>query len=80
MPGLPNSLLLFVMVAIFCGYANSTFVNYTGHVYCNVSTADGSSNTTEGSILLPVKNVDMTLMEIDGWFSFRLTEIKRTIE
>jgi hypothetical protein len=71
---LPNSLLLLILllVAIFVGCVNSTFVHYTGHVYCNVSTADetSNSNTAEGSLVLPVKNVDMTLMEADGWFFF----------
>jgi flagellar biosynthesis protein FlhB len=70
---LPNSLLLLIvlLVTIFFGNVNSTFVHYSGHVYvyCNVSTAaDGTSNTAEGSLVLPVKNVYMALMEADGWF------------
>jgi hypothetical protein len=66
---LPNSLLLLIvlLVTIFFGNANSTFVHYSGHVYCNVSTADGKSSS-----VLPVKNVDMALMEADGWFFYNL--------
>jgi hypothetical protein len=74
MPGQPNSLLLIVLLmAILVGSLNAIFdailVNYTGHVYCNVSTTDGTSKTTEGSLVLPVKNVSMKLMEWDGLFS-----------
>jgi hypothetical protein len=67
MPGSNSLLLLNVMVTIFfVGSANSTIVSYQGHVYCFVATygANGTSNMVE----LPVNNVDMKLMEEDGWF------------
>jgi archaellum component FlaF (FlaF/FlaG flagellin family) len=72
-----NCLLQIVVVAILVGNMNAIFdailVNYTGHVYCNVSTADGTngthnSNPKEGSLVVPMKNVTMTLMEWDGLY------------
>jgi hypothetical protein len=65
MLGLPNSLFLpiVLLVTIFVGYANSFSVDYSGHVYCRLS-----KNEANGTAILPLKNVDMKLMEEDSWF------------
>jgi hypothetical protein len=66
-------LLILPLLAIFVGSANAIFdpilVNYTGHVYCTLAIDDGSETfNLKGTLLLPVKNVDLTLVEMDGWF------------
>jgi hypothetical protein len=45
--------ILLVVATIFFASTHSTLVNYAGQVYCRLSTA-----ADEGSLVLPVKNVD----------------------
>ena len=74
MHNMPNSrlhILLLVAIIVVVGCANATFVYYGGHVYCRLS-SNGANGTTKTEIL-PVKNVDMKLMERDGWFFYFVT-------